>query len=271
MTKGILKLLALAAALVFAIAGDKMTTTTNLVKIGAGPEDAGKFTAADVLIIDGQYFEKEDVAALHKKGFKKIYSYLNVGSVENFRDYYKDYEDITIGDYENWPEERFVDVSSKKWQKFIRGKAKELTEKGFDGLFLDNADVYYNFPTDEIYNGLVSTLKKLNTVTDNIIINGGDVFVTKYLKETKDGEKLLFTAVNQESVFTAYDFENKEYGEQTEDTTDYLLEYLDLAKASGLTVYTIEYTDDTGLAKEAAEKSAKNGFICYVSDDIELK
>ena len=186
MTKAIMKLLALAAAMVFAVASDKVVLSTYSVKIGAGPEDVSTFTVSDVLVIDGQYFKKEDVAALHKKCFKKIYSYLNVGSVENFRDYYKDYEDITIGDYENWPEERFVDVSSKKWQKFLKATAKDLIDKGFDGLFLDNMDVYYNFPTDDIYNGLISTLKKLNTVTDNIMINGGDVFVTKYLKETKD-------------------------------------------------------------------------------------
>ena len=271
MTKAIMKLLALAAAMVFAVASDKVVSSTYSVKIGAGLDDVSTFTVSDVIVIDGQYFEKEDVAALHKKGFKKIYSYINVGSVENFRDYYKDYEDITIGDYENWPEERFVDVSSKKWQKFLKATAKDLIDKGFDGLFLDNTDVYYNFPTDDIYNGLISTLKKLNTVTDNIMINGGDVFVTKYLKETKDFEKMLFNAVNQESVFTSYDFDKEKYGVQTEDTTEYLLEYLDLAKTSGITVYTIEYMDDADLAKEVAEKSAKKGFICYVSGDIELK
>ena len=40
-----------------------------------------------------------------KKGVK-VYTYLNVGSIENFRDYYKKYEYLTIGTYENWEEEK---------------------------------------------------------------------------------------------------------------------------------------------------------------------
>ena len=46
----------------------------------------------------------------------KVYTYLNVGSLEDFRDYYKEYEHLTIGAYENWDEEKWIDVSDKDWQ-----------------------------------------------------------------------------------------------------------------------------------------------------------
>ncbi len=50
-------------------------------------------------------FSKKDIRKLHAGG-TKVYSYLNIGSIENFRSYYKTYEHLAIGDYENWEEEK---------------------------------------------------------------------------------------------------------------------------------------------------------------------
>lgn len=63
------------------------------------------------VVIDAQYFSKRDIQTLHKKGVK-VNMYLNVGSIENFRKYYKDYEHLAIGDYENWDEEKWINVST---------------------------------------------------------------------------------------------------------------------------------------------------------------
>lgn len=58
----------------------------------------------EIVVIDAQYFSKKDIRKLHAGG-TKVYSYLNIGSIENFRSYYKTYEHLAIGDYENWEEE----------------------------------------------------------------------------------------------------------------------------------------------------------------------
>ena len=94
-----------------------------------------------LVVIDAQYFSAKDIRTLHKKGVK-VYTYLNVGSIENFRYYYKKYEYLTIGNYENWEEEKWVDVSNKDWQKFMGKLSKKLLKKGVDGFFIDNCDVY---------------------------------------------------------------------------------------------------------------------------------
>ena len=83
-----------------------------------------------LVVIDAQYFSAKDIRTLHKKGVK-VYTYLNVGSIENFRDYYKKYEYLTIGTYENWEEEKWVDVSNKDWQKFMGKLSKKLLKKGW--------------------------------------------------------------------------------------------------------------------------------------------
>ena len=96
----------------------------------------------DTVVIDADNFSADDIRQLHSQGNKMIYSYLNVGSLESFRDYYPEFKDITIGDYENWPEEKWIDVTDEGWQDHIAKTAKSYANKGVDGLFLDNLDVY---------------------------------------------------------------------------------------------------------------------------------
>ena len=67
-------------------------------------------------------------------------TYLNIGSIENFREYYTTYAEVAIGEYEHWEEEEWVDAANPDWQKFIGQLSQELYEKGVDGFFIDNCD-----------------------------------------------------------------------------------------------------------------------------------
>lgn len=69
-------------------------------------------------------------------------TYLNIGSIENFREYYTTYAEVAIGEYEHWEEEEWVDAANPDWQKFIGQLSQELNEKGVDGFFINNCDVY---------------------------------------------------------------------------------------------------------------------------------
>ena len=46
--------------------------------------DMDKIEGYQTLVIDAQYFSKEDIMHLKEQG-STVYSYLNVGSIENFR------------------------------------------------------------------------------------------------------------------------------------------------------------------------------------------
>ncbi|CBK74857.1 hypothetical protein CIY_21730 [Butyrivibrio fibrisolvens 16/4] len=102
-----------------------------------------------------------------------------------------------------------------------------------------------------------------------IVINGGDAYVSKYLEENGNLDGIL-DGVNQESVYTSIDFDNKSFAENDEDTRDYYLEYLNSVVSHGKKAYVLEYTDDSKLKDFAVKESHKNGFIVYVSDSIEL-
>lgn len=222
------------------------------------------------VVIDAQGFKAGDIKKLHKRGIQ-VYSYLNIGSVEKGRSYYKKYKGITLGAYEDWPDERWVDVSKKKWQDFVvKNLAKKLDQKGVDGFFLDNADVYYQYPKKAIYKGLVKILKGLGQYGKKVVINGGDTFVKKLLKTEKSPKKLVY-GVNQECVLTRIDFEGKRFEAQGKDETAYFKQHLKRCKKAGLRVFLTEYSPgDAALEKKIRKFARAKGYKAYISHSLQL-
>ena len=223
----------------------------------------------DLIVIDAQYFTKSDIELLHQNG-TRVYTYLNIGSIENFREYYTAYEKLTIGRYENWDEEKWVDVSDPDWQKFIEQLSQELFEKGVDGFFIDNCDVYYYAPRESIFEGLTAILQNIMTFDKAVIINGGDTYVTEY-RERYGAIDHIMTGVNQESVWSAIDFDKGTFYEQTRETRDYYCKYLEACQADGMDVYLLEYTTDKKLIPKIKKYCNEHDFHFYISNSLELE
>ena len=113
------------------------STKDYKVLIGMDHEKVMQLKEIKTLVIDAEFFSQEDIAQLHKNRNVHIFSYLNIGSIETFRDDYAAFADIALGHYENWDEEQWVNVANKRWQKRIKHKAQLLSQKGIDGFFLD--------------------------------------------------------------------------------------------------------------------------------------
>ena len=238
------------------------------VFIGIGRKDIKKLKDYQTVVIDAEHFTKADITKLKKAG-KTVYTYLSIGSLEDYRSYYKAYKHLAISKYDGWEGEEWVDVSAKAWQKLVLKRAKEFKKKGVDGFFLDNADVYYEYKEPRIYKGLVKILTDIRKLNTKVIINGGDVFVSKYLKENK-GLKKIADGVNQEGVFTTL-VEDKKKGEEI---TRYYLNYLKKLSKKGIRIYLTEYivedNKDDGLEDKIADYCEKRGWDYYISDDLEL-
>ena len=101
--------------------------------LGLDASDIEKVAEYSMVVIDAQYFTKEDITCLKARGCT-VYSYINIGSLENFRDYYDTYSGLTLRDYENWEEEQWIDVSSVAWQEFLVSLEEELLDKEIDGF-----------------------------------------------------------------------------------------------------------------------------------------
>ena len=231
------------------------------VFLGLNNSDIKRLTDYDTIVIEPAEFSAGDIEKLHHDN-KKIYAYINIGAIEEYRPYFSRFKNITLDIYEDWPDERWVDVSSKKWLEFIVDNlGKKYAEMGFDGFFLDNADVYYHYPDENIFNGLCNILLGLKKYNITLIINGGDTFVAECID--KNIAKNLFNGINQESVFTNHD----DLGE----TLNYYKEYLKNVKNASLDVYLLEYSADATLSKEIEKYCTDNGFIWYNAASKSLK
>ncbi|MBR1863170.1 MAG: endo alpha-1,4 polygalactosaminidase [Ruminococcus sp.] len=239
------------------------------VFIGAGPEDLSKMTPYRTVVLDAQYFTHEDIKKLTDGG-STVYSYINLGALEDFRPYYDEYSDLTLDPYENWEEEMWVDVSDSRWQSFVGDVlAGELMEKGVDGLFVDNTDVYYHYPTDPVFSGVCNILNSFKSKGAYVLINGGDCFVTECEKRfgTLDG---LIDGVNQETVFTAIDFDKGTFSANDPEERRYFMDYAERVMDHGKDVFLLEYTSDPALIEEISAYCKEKGCRFYVSPTLEL-
>jgi len=226
-------------------------------------------TEIGLAIIDAQYISPENISALKSRG-KMIYSYINAGSLENFRDYYDTFKEKTLGAYENWDGEYWMDTSDEEWQNFLcNDLAPSLMEKGIDGFFVDNADVYFNYPREDIYEGLKNIVSNLSKMTGGrVIINGGDAFVLRLIEDNNLG---VIEGINQECVCSKVDdYSGNIFAPQDEETKNYYLAYLDEVSKNGGDVYLIEYTEDEAIIDELKKLCDEKGYKCYVTNSLGL-
>ena len=232
-------------------------------------EDLDSLEAYNTVVVDAQYFTKAEIDAFRAAGHK-VYSYINVGSIENFRDYYSDYKDITLGEYENWDEEFWIDVSDTRWQNFLTEEMiPSLLEKDIDGFFVDNCDVYYHYPTEQILDGLTVIMRSLINTGKIVLINGGDAYLDAYCGGGGQWSDVI-TGINQETVFSKILWDGDRFGTASPEDHAYFRDYIERYADKGADIYLLEYTRDSRLIREIREYCRKNGFKYYVSDSVEL-
>lgn len=221
------------------------------------------------VVIDAQYYSGAEIAAFRARGHS-VYSYLNVGSLETFRDYYRDYQYLALGAYEHWDEEVWIDVGADAWQDFIlQALAPQLSAKGIDGFFVDNCDVYYYYPRADILAGLTRILTGLRASGAYVLLNGGDACLDAYCASGGEPSDIA-DGINQESVFTAIDWARGTFGKADTISRDYFSDYVCRYAARGLDIYLLEYTDDALLSDRIAAYCAEHGFRYYIAASLEL-
>lgn len=224
----------------------------------------------NTVVIDAQSFSKKDISWL-KQHNGRVLTYINVGSIENFRPYYQRYKDITIKPYEHWEEERWVNVNEPRWQQFMKETLiPQLLNKGIDGFFVDNLDIYDLMPTKETFQSLTTLLAILHDNHRPVLINGADTFVSYCMKH--DAKKLhqWFSGVNQETVLTAIDFDHNKLKKQTSSEFNFYHNYLKYVASHHLQVYLLEYTTSSTLTNNIQSYCQKHHYHYYISNSIEL-
>lgn len=232
----------------------------------------------DLVVFDSDGIDTKLITATKARGVH-LYDYLNIGSIEKDRSYYNRFKGIRIAAYSGWSE-YWVDVTNKRWQKKVIELAKEKKAKGVIGVYLDNADIYWqcleglkenkakllkSIPAaEDVFSSLLNMIDKMvNEIGLIVMPNGADVFVRELFKR---GHGNLIKTVNQEGVLYQ-DFKHQPKGD-----TKYYSGYLDWCLEQGLYVRGVEYVKTDDGIKEVIEFYRKHGYqAVYISKHKELR
>jgi hypothetical protein len=261
--------IALAALTVMMLAGCGGDKTKDFGVFMGFSGDLSELSDYETIVIDAQYYDKDEIESF-KAGGGKVYSYINIGSIEEFRDYYDSYKDLSLSEYENWEGEYWIDVSDEGWRRFNKEVIIPLLlEKGVDGFFVDNCDVYYLYPTQEIMDGLTDMMTAMVGTGKAVLINSGNEYLDDYCEDGGDWEDVI-TGICQESVFSRILWDEDRFGEALPEDREYFMEYIEKYGAQGADVYLIEYTDSDELVKKVDKYCREKGFHYYISDSLAL-
>ena len=202
-------------------------------------------------------------------------AYLNVGSLENYRDYYDDFESYTFKDYDNWPEERWIDVTNQDWQNLMVELAQGLKNEGAFGVYMDNVDVYSIAKEEEMsYQAFGSAIKsiisRINALGLKVMVNGG----AEFFDDMNDANDNVFDSVwgyHQEEVFSLIDdYDDNVFGTQNDEDKAYYQSIASMMKDKGKEVFFLEYTTNETLIKNIENYCNSQEFHYYISNTIEL-
>lgn len=258
---------------VFSVAGAE----TNAADAGIGviPEYRVALTtkvypsenAQGLLVIEPEDYTVREVRALKASGYK-VLAYLSIGSVSDEREYYHSLEPYTLGDLEDWPHEKYLDVANEAVQRWAIDRGKELiNDMGFDGLWVDNIDVYEEYPSEKAFDGITKILEILD-MHGYIMVNGGIVYVLQSIDCGYD----VIDGITQEEVFSLVtDYDGKgEFERQEADQRVEYMEYISAALDAGMDAFLLEYTRSEGLMAEIRKYCEQKGAGYYISDDVDL-
>ena len=167
------------------------------VSIGTKIKDIEE--GSGILALEPDDYSPEEIQAIRKKGYK-VLGYMSVGTLEEYRPWFKEYSKYKFEKLEDWPDEYYVDVRKNGWRKFLKSRAEEIKEKGFDGWWCDNIDVYTEHKSKAMFTALASVFLMLKEIGGYVMINGGSEWVDDAI-DRGENLKNISTAIRRRRFF----------------------------------------------------------------------
>lgn len=213
-----------------------------------------------------------------------VVSYLSIGEAEDYRPDYFDTEylkedapDWLLNENPQWKGNRLIRFCEDGWQQTIIGDEaghspynsidpsplQRLIELGFDGVYLDRADVY-----SEVRKECPEAEKRMVAFIARLAARAR-ARTPQFLVILQNAEELLRHKTTIEAV-DAIAKEDLFYGEDhtqkanSAETVRESLSNLRLAKAAGRAVLVVDYLDDKVTARDTRRKIEAHGFIPYI-------
>ncbi|MHB8059712.1 MAG: endo alpha-1,4 polygalactosaminidase [Gaiellaceae bacterium] len=267
----------LAAALVAGLAGAAEAATTNGRKarlararsfafaIGDGTlrGDLGqRYARFDLVVTDGESANAKDVVAIRRRSGGLVLGYLDVGTIESYRGWYKAAKRYRLDFWGDWGE-WYANVSAAGFRSLmLKRVAPGMLARGFDGLFLDNTDMTETHPAQKRgMRSLVVGLSRLTRARGKLLMvqNGADVNWPL---------RRLYDAINFEDVSFGYDFGRRAYVRRSATAVARAQREIQRYLGAGLKVTATDYVAAGKAAQTriAVRNACSAGALSYVSD-----
>lgn len=239
------------------------------------PKKLGKAKTKTILVIQPQDYTNKQISNLRAAGYTLL-GYLSAGSISDQVSYYKILKPYQLSRLQDWPHQHYLDLRKPAVRDFIVNKAKELKNRGFQGWWLDNLDVYEYHKSTEMYNGIITLLKRIRAIdkTKYIMINGGSQFLDKLMDKDKAHNIITYiNGVTQQEVYSLIkDYRGKgKFGEQKKDMHSWYKSYMKRLLRHKIQAFLLEYTKSSSLKtriKNFCTKYKMTGY--YISEDVNL-
>ena len=239
------------------------------------PKKLGKAKQKTLLVIQPEDYKREQILALRAAGYTLL-GYLSVGSISDQRKYYSKLKLYRLSKLEDWPHEWYIDLRKGFVRDFLVNRAKELSNLGFEGWWLDNLDVYEYHKSKDMYNSIIILLKRIRAINSSkyIMINGGSQFLDKLMDNDSTHKSITYiNGVTQEEVYSLIkDYSGKgKFGQQKKDMHSWYKSYIKRLLRHNLQAFLLEYTKSSSLKtriKNFCNKYKVTGY--YISEDVNL-
>ena len=195
--------------------------------------------------------------------------------MEDVESYYDDYESLTFKDYDNWPDERWMDVTNQGWQDLMVSLAQSFKNEGAFGVYMDNVDVYSvakeeNMNYQAFGTAIKNMINRVSALGLKVLVNGG----AEYFDDMNDVNDNVFDSVwayHQEEVFSLIeDYDENVFTTQNEEDKTYYQEIASIFKAKDKQVFLLEYTTNNSLQETIKNYCDSNGYHYYISTTVDL-
>ena len=139
-----------------------------------------KSPQSGTIVIEPEDYTKDEVRALKASG-ARVLAYLSIGSTSTDRKYYEQLEPYLLDRLKDWKKERYLDLRQPAARTWCQKQAKSYKDKGFDGYWLDNVDVYEEYRTTAMFDAVTKTIQAIKAVGGYVMLNGGMMYLTDLL------------------------------------------------------------------------------------------
>lgn len=218
-----------------------------------------------IFVIDPEEVKKTpDVLAKINEGIKKSslkLAYLSIGEAERYRDYFNRMDKgLILFENKNWPGNYKVKFWEEEWQEIILKKLEKIISEGYDGVYLDIVDAFYEIKPHKLRaSQMRDFLMRLRDHAQSInheflMIQQNAPTLYEYLPQKE--REAYFTLVNGISYEDCFFF-GSEAHDNNFNPQDYCLKSMKEFSKRGKFILSVEYLKDESLKKRYFEEVKK--------------